>query len=272
MLSHRDGKTAVPDRNESNTPDTFPVRVFTMGRFALIRDGEVVGFTGRKSPRKALELLEALIALGGRDVHLTHLMCAVWPESESSDQRKLFDNTLHRLRKVLGHDQAILLGNAKLTLNHEVCWVDAWAFQRLAGRALAQDAPDTDAATRAVGLYQGHFLQGELELPWLISYRDRLHSNFLRLVMKHGDRLESAGDWAEAARFYEFAIERDNLVERLYQRLMHCHQMMAEHAEALRTYRRCRQLLSVVLGVHPSPETERLRAVIQLPLGDASGG
>ena len=143
------------------------------------------------APRKALELLEALIALGGRDVHLTHLMCSVWTESESRDQRKLFDNTLHRLRKVLGHDEAILLSNAKLTLNHEVCWVDAWAFQRLAGRALALDAPDSEVATRAVALYQGHFLQGELELPWLISYRDRLHSTFLRLVMKHGERLEA---------------------------------------------------------------------------------
>jgi len=261
----------VPDRDRASSPEAFAVKVYTMGRFALLKDGEVVGFTGRKSPRKALELLEALIALGGREVHLTHLMCSVWSESESRDQRKLFDNTLHRLRKVLGHDEAILLSNAKLTLNHEVCWVDAWAFQRLAGRALALDAPDSEVATRAVALYQGHFLQGELELPWLISYRDRLHSTFLRLVMKHGERLEAEEAWEEAARFYEFALERDNLVERLYQRLMHCHQMMAEHAEALRIYRRCRQLLSVVLGVQPSPETERLRAGVQSPLGDASG-
>jgi len=261
----------VADYTPAPGAESFPVRVYSMGRFALVKDGEVIGFTGRKSPRKALELLEALIALGGRDVHLTHLMCAVWAESESRDQRKLFDNTLHRLRKVLGHDEALLLSNAKLTLNHEVCWVDAWAFQRLAGRVLSHGVPDHDVANRAVALYQGHFLQGELELPWLISYRDRLHSTFLRLVMKHGERLEAQGAWLEAAQFYEFAIERDNLVERLYQRLMHCHHMMAEHAEAMRTYRRCRQLLSVVLGVQPSPETERLRAGVQSLLGDPSG-
>lgn len=55
----------MPDRDRAFSPEAFAVKVYTMGRFALLKDGEVVGFTGRKSPRKALELLEALIALGG---------------------------------------------------------------------------------------------------------------------------------------------------------------------------------------------------------------
>lgn len=241
--------------------DAAPVRVYTMGRFALVKDGVPITFSGKKSPRKALELLQALIALGGRDVHLSHLMSAVWSDIESNDQRKLFDNTVHRLRKLLGCSDAIVLGGTKLSLNHETCWVDAWAFQRQAGAALAGGHPSDQAALTAIGLYQGSFLFGELELPWLISYRLRLHSLFLRLVLNHGQRLEAAGLWRAAADTYELAIEKDNLVERLYQRLMACNLALGEHAEALRTYRRCRQVLSVVFGVQPSLETERIRVL-----------
>jgi len=248
-----------------------PVRVYTMGRFALVKDGVPIAFTGKKSPRKALELLQALIALGGRDVHLSHLMGAVWSDIESSDQRKLFDNTLHRLRKLLGCNEAIVLGGTKLTLNHEACWVDAWAFQRQAGMILSGKDASEQAALRAIALYQGSFLTGELDLPWLISYRFRLHSLFLRLVLTHGQTLEAAGKWRGAVDMYEFAIEKDNLVERLYQRLIFCNQALGEHAEALRVYRRCHQVLSVVFGVQPSRETERI-CQFSREVGRAAGG
>lgn len=259
----------MPDDSRDAGGPGLPVRVYTMGRFALLKDGVPIAFSGKKSPRKALELLQALIALGGRDVHLSYLMGAIWSENESSDQRKLFDNTLHRLRKLLGCEEAITLGSSKLTLNHETCWVDAWAFQRLAGSALAGKHLAEQTAMRAIGLYQGHFLHGELELPWLIAYRDRLHSTFLRLALTHGHGLETAEAWRRAADVYELAIEKDNLVERLYQRLMVCYQALGEHAEALRTYRRCQQILSIVFGVKPSAETERIRARSRSPGSDS---
>ena len=39
---------------------------------------------------------------------------------------------------------------------------------------------------------------------------------------------------------------------------MHCHLQLGNHAEALSVYRRCREMLSVVLGVKPAPETDAL--------------
>jgi len=43
---------------------------------------------------------------------------------------------------------------------------------------------------------------------------------------------------------------------------MRCQLALLEPAEALRTYRRCRELLSIVLRINPSPETEKLRLKI----------
>jgi DNA-binding SARP family transcriptional activator len=50
------------------------------------------------------------------------------------------------------------------------------------------------------------------------------------------------------------------LAEELYQRLIACHLVQGEYAQALNAYRRCRELLSIVLGVQPSARTEALVA------------
>ena len=67
---------------------------------------------------------------------------------------------------------------------------------------------------------------------------------------------EGAQRWQQAAGIYRRGIELDNLTESLYRGLMICHRDMGDHAEALHVYRRCRELLSIVLGVQPTAETQ----------------
>lgn len=254
-----------PDAAESlNWP--WPVRIHTLGRFAVLCDNAPLAFSG-KSPRKALELLQALIANGGREVSLPLLIRNLWPDEDGGDMKNLFDNTLHRLRKLMGPVEVIQVRNGKLTLDPSTCWVDAWAFQRLSGAFLAADAP-TDAARgralqrdalAALRLYSGHFLQSEGDEPWVLAYRDRIKSRYLRLVRALGGRFEQLGQWDLAIEIYERALEVDNLTEALYRQLMLCHQQLGEHAEVLRVHRRCRELLSIVLGLAPSERTESVR-------------
>ena len=233
-----------------------PIALYTLGRFALVRHGEPLAFHG-KSPHKPIELLQALVALGGRDVHTELLMAAVWPGDESVDLRNLFDNTLHRLRHVLECDDALLLRHAKLTLNAEHCWVDAWAFDRLAAQHVAE--PAREMAWQSLHLYQGHFLERDATRPWMHSYRARLRSRFYRLVASEGARLEAGGRWPDAVTFYESGIEHDPVAECLYQRLMQCHQRQGAQAEVLRVYRRCREHLRAEFGIEPAAATEALR-------------
>lgn len=58
--------------------------------------------------------------------------------------------------------------------------------------------------------------------------------------------------------FYHRGIEIDALAERLYQRLMRCHQQAGDRCEAVKTYQRLKTLLSIQLGIEPSRETEGL--------------
>ena len=44
---------------------------------------------------------------------------------------------------------------------------------------------------------------------------------------------------------------------------MICHRELGQPAAALQAYRRCRELLSVVLGLGPSAETEAVRRSLE---------
>ena len=52
--------------------------------------------------------------------------------------------------------------------------------------------------------------------------------------------------------------------EALYRRLMAAYREQGEPAEALNVYRRCREMLSIVLGAKPSAETEAVRATLSV--------
>jgi DNA-binding SARP family transcriptional activator len=51
-------------------------------------------------------------------------------------------------------------------------------------------------------------------------------------------------------------VELDAVSEMLYRRLMSVQTRRGDRAGALATYRRCRRMLQMTLGVEPSTETE----------------
>ena len=103
--------------------------------------------------------------------------------------------------------------------------------------------------------YPGPLL-GAAEDPWLAQPRDTLRARFVRALLQLGEALEAAGAWPAAIDVYRRGLEADNLAEPFYRGLMRSLAATGHHADALGAYRRCRELLSVVLGLKPSAETE----------------
>jgi hypothetical protein len=176
---------ALIERNEL-TPDQawqdaepwpWPVRIYTLGRFGVVKQGVALRFTG-KAQRKPLALLKALIAFGGRDVPETRLADALWPEAEGDAAAQALTTTLFRLRKLIG-EPAIRRQESRLTLDAKYCWVDCWAFERLSNdRSL-------DASTRLEKLrklHQGPFLDGDNDAAWARPMRERLRAHLTRFV------------------------------------------------------------------------------------------
>lgn len=249
--------------------DAPPLRIFALGQFSLLRNGQPVVFS-RKVQKRPLDLLKMLIAQGGTRADTAPILAALWPDAEGDAAKVSFDSNLHRLRKLLDVDDAVKLSEGRLSLSPDKCWVDVWAFEKAVSDIDAAirgggEPVRGDLATLAAELlrhYTGHFIDSESGEPWAAAARDRLKSKFLRSVTMLGAALEQARQWEQSTALYARALELDNLAEGMYRRLMICYRELGETNEALNVYRRCREMLSIVLGTRPSAETEAIRSTL----------
>lgn len=238
----------------------WPVKICTFGRFEIYRDGKKIEFTG-KVQQKPLALLKAVIAFGGKDVAQEAVTDALWPDSDGDTAYRSFATNLHRLRKLIGNDSAIRFSEGMLTIEPRICWVDTWSFSSLASQAEAASGGDCrDVARlteRALKLYRGPFLAGET-LHCIISMRERLRARFLKQISLLASQCEKAGETERAIELYNRGIAEDELAEKFYRSLMHCHSRAGNRPEAIKTYKRCKMALSNAMDVAPSPETEAI--------------
>jgi LuxR family maltose regulon positive regulatory protein len=233
----------------------WPLRVHTLGHFALFVDGQVLVFDG-KLPKKPLALLKALVALGPQPVPEAVLADALWPDDEADAAHAALNMALHRLRKLVPAE-AIRLHDGSLALDPDVAWVDARAFEA------ALSSPSAGAQALALALYLGHFLPADEDAPWTVSARERLRARFARALATQGQALAAAGRHDEALALYRRGLDTDDLDESFHQGVMRAALALQRPAEGMAAYQRARRLLAARLGVAPAAETERLRRALQ---------
>jgi DNA-binding SARP family transcriptional activator len=239
----------------------WKVRIYTLGRFGILRDGKPLAFS-RKVQKRPLSLLKALVAFGGRGVREEQLTDAVWPEAEGDAAAQSFSVTVTRLRHLLGHEEAVQRREGLSSLDSRICWVDAFAFERIHGQAASLWEKElkkegVDWSEKAIGLYRGSFLKGDAGNSWTVPMRERLRSKFLRTVGRLGAHWQRAGQWEKARECYEKGLEVDDLAEEFYQGLMTSYLERNRKAEAIAVYDRLKKILAP-LGVAPSPKTRNL--------------
>jgi len=240
----------------------WQLKINTFGLFQIIKEGKPLQFPG-KAQKMPLELLMVLISYGGVEVSIEKIMDALWYETDGDMARSAFSTTLNRLRNLIGIKEAIQLRAGKVTLDQNYCWVDVWAFVRTLNEAEAlwKKGERQEAIARyekAITLYKGHFLAEESEEPWMIPLRERLKSKFLDAILKLGECWEQEESFENAIACYEKGLAIDNLEEIFYQRLMKCFYNLGHHAEAIKVYKQCKDVLNEFLGIRPSYETEAI--------------
>jgi len=248
------------------TAGFYNLRIHFLGQFQIVLDGRRLAL-GRKRPKRPLDLLKILIASGGVRADTTRLSEMLWPDSDGDAARNCFDITLHRLRQILNIPGLLSLSEGRLSFDDKNCWIDVWAFEQVVQRIEALHSSPRQFGVQEhialladlLRLYAGHFLEHENQEVWAAAFRDKLKAKFGRSVITLAACLERERKWDQAAALYSRALELDNLAEPLYRRLMICYRELGETAQALKTYRRCHELLSIVLCVRPSAETEAIR-------------
>ncbi len=251
----------------------WPFKLFALGKFRLLKDDRPQPLGG-KAQSRPLELLKVVVALGGKEVRVEQLAETLWPHVDGDYAYASFTSTLHRLRRLLGVDEAVVLQDGRMTLNPSYFWVDTWVFERTLGQvdaALAESSkPATDRqlnelAQQLLALYQGPFLEDESDRACYIAFRDHVRSRLLRYTSKLIRRWEETEQWDRIEDYYERAIDADSLCEGLYRQLMLFHQKRGRIAEASEVYNRCRKTFSAMLKTNPSPETTAVYESINRP-------
>jgi len=172
----------IPDITSAEMENwPYPLKIYTLGRFGLLKDRKPVRFSG-KVQQKPLSMLKAIIAFGGREVSKDQLSDALWPEVAGDVAHLSFKTTLHRLRQLIGKEEIIQLKEGRITLDPRYCWVDVWAFQRIAKKAESLWKPGGNRARddesiqqfihfseQAMGIYKGDFLPGDSMDMWTVS-------------------------------------------------------------------------------------------------------
>jgi LuxR family transcriptional regulator, maltose regulon positive regulatory protein len=162
-------------RLSAATAPAPPVAIYSLGGLEILIDGIPVRIDGR-GPRKPLELLSVLIVAGARGTSVGAVADTLWPEADGFDAYRCLITTIYRLRRLLGHYDAVHLGAGRVRLEPTICEVDVWRFEQ-AIRA----ARNRDQLRSALAGYGGPFME-ENDNAWVIGMRTRLQHSITQAV------------------------------------------------------------------------------------------
>lgn len=251
----------APDAVESLEVWPWPIKIYALGGFRLLVDGEVV-CEGAKRQKKVIELLKALIAHGGKQVSEATLSESLWPDAEGDAAHNSLKTAVHRLRRLLGRSDAVRIDNGGLSLSSDSCWVDAWDVEKLLRPGDSTGTKRIERLRQGIELYRGVLFDGDDD-AWILSLRERLQECVRGAITEVGRYWERLEEWQSAIETYERGLSADPCAETLYRRLMVCHEQLGHHADAIIIYERCCRRLDGRLGVAPSRSTQALAKEIR---------
>jgi LuxR family maltose regulon positive regulatory protein len=240
----------------------WALRIYCLGRFNIVRKGQPFQ-SARKTGQKPFTMLKALISAGGCQVPVSIIAEFLWPEADGDMQIQNFNTTLHRLRKLLGVRDALVLKSGQLTLNIDSCWVDAWRFEQLVEKFERETEEcgtiqaSIASAEEALSLFHGPFLDSEPE-SWAIPVRERLTEKLIGLVERLSAHYFLEGERGKAIEYCKRGLALAPFVEDLYHKLMLYQEKTGQNAAALQTYQAYNRIVVEPLGISPS---EKMKAM-----------
>ncbi len=170
----------------------WPIRVRLLGSFSCTggRDDSTTAVTGKAAARP-LALLRRVAGEGGYDgVQADAVARDLWPGDGRAGREKALETTLARLRRLLGHAEAVLLHERRLRLNPQLVWLDSAALAheiRSLNELDGAASPDAfEAAWREIfELWRGPPLADEPPSPWVEALRSRIRAQLAAALLRH---------------------------------------------------------------------------------------
>ncbi len=235
-------------------------RIRAFGAFQ-VEDAAAETVKAGKRAVRPLELLGALVALGGEGVKIERLAEALWPRIDSDYAHRSFNTTMHRLRAYLGDDAALLVQGGEVSLNRRLAWLDTWAFEQgvrelraicAAADVRQRHAELTAGLERTLALYRGPLLHSEPAAAWAAAPREHLRTVLLRVVTAAVQVAEKCGWSEDTSEFYGRALECEPLSDGLCRRLLLALKQAGRNPEAIEVFQRYCTTLRAAQNAEPS--------------------
>jgi ATP/maltotriose-dependent transcriptional regulator MalT/DNA-binding SARP family transcriptional activator len=223
-----------------------PIRVQSLGRFRVLRDGDVVPTTAWQS-KKARDLLKILVARRGRPTTRDTFFELLWPDEDPEPLGNRLSVALATVRSVLDPDKGhpaewfVSADKSAIGLDLEHVELDVELFLAAAANAtrLARNGDTSGArASRemAESLYGGDFLEEDPYEDWAVSLREEAQATYISIARTLAEDAATNGDADGATRFYLRILERDPFDEGAHLGLVAALVAAGRHGEARRRY------------------------------------
>ena len=216
------------------------------------------GFDLRYSDRSvslpsSAERLVAFLALHGGSPNRSFVAGTLWPDASEYRAAGSLRSSLWRVRRV---DRPVVESSATQLWLSPAVRVDLHELKEIIRKALdGQPELRRNEAARLLAL--ADLLPGWYE-EWVLLERERLRQLRLHALECLCERLIEGRRFGLAVEAGMAAVSEEPLRESPHRVLMRAHLAEGNASEAIREYRRYRQLLNDELGLNPSPEMEDL--------------
>ena len=191
----------LPPASEQGAEWPWPVRITTLGGFALEVGGRDIDLSGHKH-RRPCDLLKQLVAAGTQGISESHLAEDLWPALDGDAAMRNLRTNLHRLRRLLADDDTVTSKQGRLTLNPALCWSDSRALGHLLDtfppEAVISATVLAAYTDRLLALLGGPFLPGE-EGGLIFAHRIELQRRLRRRLTPLAERLQAADEGERVA-------------------------------------------------------------------------
>jgi ATP/maltotriose-dependent transcriptional regulator MalT/DNA-binding SARP family transcriptional activator len=240
------------------TQQNVPLRIATLGRFDVVRDGRPVP-SGEWQSKKARDLLKILVARRGNATPREYLIETLWPDEDPGKTSNRLSVALSVVRTVLDPehgfpaDHHVVSDAASVRLDLEHVAVDIEEFLEGADQGLELHRQgSTDAVPlleTAETAYSGDFLEEDRYEDWALSLRDEARAVYVEVARALA--AARAGD-GSAVRYYLRILRIDPYDEDAHLDLVSALTATGMHGEARRAYHRYVARMGEI-GVEPAP-------------------
>lgn len=247
---------------------TKKIKIEALGGFTIERDDSLVDIECL-GDSKPIEMLKLLIAYGGRNMAIDFVTSKLWEDAEGDRAKNCFDNTLFRLRKILGDKDAVTLDSGMLSINAKVCWVDLFAFENLIKNSVnvLNAQPINPELVLALArdlslIYRGPCFWLAKEFSWGHFIQEKTKTKFLRFSLELGRAFESLGMNDDAVSVYAKALEHYPLSEEICLQMIKTRINQGLLVEALVLFKNFSKELRDSFGLEPSGAMLRVISTI----------